>query len=71
MTFRDQLSSSCLSDVGYDYQAKTLVLEFHHGGVYRYDGVPPFIYEGLLRAPSVGKYFQRHIRSEYVGERMS
>ena len=71
MTALEQVASSCLSDVGYNHCARVLMLEFQHGGIYYYSDVPPFIYEGLMTAPSLGRFFQRYIRQEYRFERMA
>ena len=32
---------------------------------YKYFGVPPEVYEGLIAAPSMGRYFSQHIRGRY------
>ena len=42
-----------------------LVIDFDHGASYRYYGVPRSVYNGLLRAPSKGKYFNANIRNRY------
>ncbi len=70
MTSQEQVASSCLSNVGYDHRARVLMLGFQHGATYRYCDVPPFIYEGLMTAPSLGRFFQRYIRQEYPFERV-
>ena len=59
------VASSCLTDIGYDHEARVLMLGFQHGGVYRYRDVPPFVFEGLMNAASLGQYFQRHVRGSY------
>jgi hypothetical protein len=51
--------------VGYDEAARILEIEFVSGGVYRYFGVPPEVYQELLEAPSKGAYFLEHIKDEY------
>jgi hypothetical protein len=59
------VSSSNLSSVGYDAESQTLEIEFHHGGVYQYAGVPEGEYEGLISAESQGKYFHANIKNRY------
>ena len=71
MVALEQVASSCLTNVGYDFDARVLMLGFQHGGVYRYSDVPPFVYEGLMNAPSLGRYFQRYVRGSYPFERVS
>lgn len=62
---RTPVSSSNLASVGYNSEEHVLEIEFNGGGVYRYYGVPQNVYEGLINAPSHGKYFHRNIRDEY------
>ena len=57
--------SSNLRSADYDDRAAMLTIVFHHGGRYRYHGVPRFVYESLLRAPSKGTYFDAHIKDRY------
>ena len=57
------VESSALAQVAYDNQDAILRVEFRDGAVYQYLGVPPGIYEDLLRADSKGAYFNDHIRS--------
>ena len=62
---RQPVISSSLRSVGYDAATETLEIEFRSGGVYRYYGVPREVYEALMKAPSLGSYFQAYIRDEY------
>lgn len=62
---RDPVSSSNLQSVGYDAESSTLEVEFHHGGIYQYYGVPESAYRALMSAGSVGSYFSRNIRGAY------
>ena len=71
MVALQRVASSCLTDVGYDFDARVLMLGFRHGGVYRYSDVPAFVYEGLMKAPSLGRYFQRHVRGSYAYKRVN
>lgn len=59
---RVPVQSSNLSSVGYDAETLTLEIEFHHGTVYQYFGVPPEIYEGLINAGSKGTFFNQTIK---------
>jgi KTSC domain len=59
---RTPVSSSNLASVGYDRTTQTLEIEFLHGGVYQYSGVPPSVYDGLMEAESHGSYFDRHVK---------
>jgi len=62
---RTSVVSSNLKSVGYDVNTKILEIEFQNGSVYQYYEVPLNIYEGLMKAPSHGKFFHAHIRNIY------
>ena len=62
---RIPVSSSNLASVGYDSDSQILEIEFNHGGVYQYAGVPEGEYEGLMCADSKGKYFHSNIKDRY------
>jgi hypothetical protein len=59
---RIPVQSSNLASVGYDAESLTLEIEFYHGGIYQYFGVPQDIYDGLINASSKGKYFHQTIK---------
>jgi hypothetical protein len=59
------VESTTLAAIGYDDAGGILQLEFRSGAVYRYFGVPAAVPEGLLSAPSKGKYFNRVIRGHF------
>lgn len=66
---RETVESSSLKSVGYAPESRTLEVEFHHGAVYRYLGVPPSVHEALLRAESKGAFLNREVRERYPYER--
>ena len=59
------VTSSNLDQVGYDAARRQLVVVFRSGEAYRYDGVPPELYERLLQADSKGKFFVAHVRQAF------
>ena len=65
------MESSVLASVGYDARTNVLELGFRAGGVYRYFGVPLRVFDELMAAPSLGRYFQAHIRDRYPTERVT
>ena len=67
---KTRVSSSNLASVGYDETSQTLEIEFLHGGVYQYFGVPRSEYEALMNAGSHGKYFAAHIKDNYDFEKI-
>ncbi|MDE1826837.1 hypothetical protein DYY67_0821 [Candidatus Nitrosotalea sp. TS] len=67
---RIRIKSNDLKSVGYDESMQTLEIEFHHGGVYQYFGVPKKIYDGLMKSVlSHGQYHTRYIKNRYRHEK--
>lgn len=48
--------------MGYDPTTSTLGIRFHSGSEYHYFDVPEELYNGLVSAPSVGRYFHEHVK---------
>lgn len=65
-----KVSSSNVSEVGYNDNNSTLYVRFNNNTLYQYFGVPKIEYEGLLYAPSVGSYLYRNIKGIYTYERL-
>lgn len=59
---RVAVQSSNLASVGYNPAASILEIEFRHGGVYQYYGVPGEVHEGLMNAQSKGSYFHSNVK---------
>jgi hypothetical protein len=59
------VDSSVVASVGYETASKTLEIEFATGRVYRYFLVPRRVHEELMGAPSLGRYFNEHVRDSY------
>lgn len=58
--------SSNIHSFSYDEETKILKITFIKGGrEYEYFGVPRMVYEGMILAPSRGKYFHQFIRYKY------
>ncbi|MDM8346921.1 KTSC domain-containing protein [Pseudochrobactrum sp. sp1633] len=62
---RQSVSSSNIASVGYDEISQTLEIEFLSGGIYEYYNVPENVYQELISASSVGRYFAQRVRSTY------
>lgn len=56
------VSSSNLASIGYDANGAVLEVEFNHGGIYQYSGVPEEIFQGLMSAGSHGTYFDKFVK---------
>ena len=66
---REPVSSSNIKSVGYDEMTSTLEIEFGNGDVWQYRGVPKAIYQEMMEAASIGKYFYKNIKSQFDAER--
>lgn len=64
---RRPVDSSVIAAIGYDESSAILEVVFHTGRTYHYFRVPPAEHEKLLRAKSIGEYFNRRIRPRYRG----
>ncbi len=62
-----ELNSSMISEVEYNEPLKRLAVTFRKTGkVYRNSvDVPQSVYDGLLAAPSAGKYYNEVIKGKY------
>jgi len=71
---RIAVESKAIVSVGYDDEARTLVIEFSSagragaGGVYRYLDVPRSVFEWLMRTPNKGAFVARQITGRYAFE---
>ena len=59
---RRPVTSSVIRSIGYNAGTRVLELEFHGGGVYQYEGISASVHAKLLAAPSLGQYFDTHIK---------
>jgi len=62
---RRAVESSAICSVGYVAETQTLEIEFLSGVVYRYVDVPSIVARGLIEAESIGRFFNRHVRSTF------
>ncbi len=67
---RRRVSSSVIAAIGHDDERRLLDVEFRSGTVYRYFKVPVHVFEALCAAPSVGEYFNAHIKDAYIWEQL-
>ena len=67
---RQAVKSSELRWVGYEESALLLEVEFQSGEVYRYFDVPARLVLELLRADSIGRFFNAHIRPKFAFEKV-
>ena len=60
---RTKVESSNIASIGYD--GNIMEIEFNSGAIYQYENVPIRVYDVMMKADSVGKYFNAHIKSKY------
>ena len=64
------VSSSNVAAVGYDNESQTVYIQFLHGSLYAYKGVPEHEFENLRTASSIGSYLNRNYKNVYPYERV-
>jgi len=62
-------TSNVIKSFDYDEKTQTLRVEFNNGSIYKYHDVPEKDYKALKSSPSVGQYFNTHIREKYGFDR--
>ena len=62
---RISVQSSNIRSVGYEVTSETLEVEFTSGSVYQYFDVPKSEYQGLMNAPSKGRYMNKNSKDCY------
>jgi len=45
-------------------------IEFLNGSVYEYSEVPQEMYDGLMSAPSQGKYYNQYIKGQFPSKKL-
>ena len=64
------VESSLLNKVGYDPEAKILVVQMNNSSDrYVYSDVPQSVYDNLMDAPSKGSFYVKKIKGKYAVER--
>ena len=64
------VESSLLNKVGYDPEAKVLVVQMNNSSDrYFYSDVPQSVFDGLMDAPSKGSFYVKKIKGQYPVER--
>ncbi len=61
--------STVIKSFDYDADKQILRVEFGSGSVYQYHDVPESIYKELKETPSIGQYFNAHIRDKFGFDR--
>ncbi len=62
---RVPVTSSNITEIGYDEASSTLEILFRNGRLYQYFDVPPQAHRELMAASSHGQYLNTHIKGQY------
>jgi len=62
---RTAVESSSISEIGFDEASNTLEIMFRDGKLYQYFDVPAHLYEQMISASSIGKFFHENVRGEF------
>lgn len=64
------VDSRMILGVRYNDKSYELDIVFRTGDKYRYKNVPQFVYEGLMKAESLGQYMHKKIFGRFKYERL-
>ena len=59
------VNSSNIASAGHDPESNIMVIQFRNGATYQYLNIPEQTYQDMLNAPSIGQYFNSHIRGKF------
>ena len=65
-----QVTSSNVKAIGYNPMTQTLEVEFLSGWVYQYYGVPEFLHQQFMQAPSKGQFLNQYIKNAFPYSRV-
>ncbi len=64
-----KVDSSNINSVGYDTKTRKLRIKFNNKTVHDYIDVAPELFNDLMDADSIGKFFHANIRNKFKGEK--
>lgn len=67
---RQQIESSMIRSIGYDFENSILEIEFNSDAVWQYSDFPESLWYEFEGAESQGKFFLREIRDQYPENRV-
>ena len=62
---RTSVSSSMMASIGYDSKTKMLEIEFNSGAIWQYLDFPKSEFNKMIKADSLGRYFNDCIKDCY------
>lgn len=63
-------SSSFIKYLAWDSSAQLLAVVFRSGSFWLYEDVDISVYDSLIQSPSIGNYFNKHIRDCYPSQKV-
>jgi len=60
-----RVRSSAIREVQYEPSGERLIVIFAKGGSASYLDVPRSVFDAMIRAPSVGRYYRQVVRKRY------
>lgn len=67
---RRPVRSTSLKAVGYEAATQTLEIEYRHGGLVRYTGVPAAVHAALLQLPNKLLFVEQVLERGYEREQL-
>lgn len=71
MAMQPVAKSSFIHSVGHDEATGTLIVLFHKGDLWTYDGVSAELHAQMMAAESVGKFFIAKIKDAFQATKIS
>jgi hypothetical protein len=62
------VKSSNITELG--WSDGVLHVKFSNGGLFSYSGITSQMYEELMKAPSIGSHFGKHLRTKHKGTKL-
>lgn len=63
---RKKVNDTAIASVGYNYEWRSLEIEFKDGRVYAYFDVQKSDHEGLMKAKSMEDYYKKNIEGKFT-----
>ena len=67
---RQPVNSAAIRPIGYEAASEVLEVEFRKGPIYRFEGVPEFLYRGFMASRSKGKFFHTRIANRFPSQQI-
>ncbi|WP_303828991.1 KTSC domain-containing protein [Asticcacaulis taihuensis] len=64
------VSSTNISEIGYDDASQTLEVMFTTGSIYQYYNVEQGVFDQLMASPSKGQFLNQYIKNNYPFSRV-